>query len=402
MRWAGAALVLALAQPLAGAAPGTRSEVKQQLDSTRQAKRQLELKLKKGRQDLNRHVKVEKDILGQLRDLNREVETAKRDAQVHVRNLGLVEDRLAALKERQGQASQQEQADRQALRVQLRAVQRSRARQGAALLFGARTPAQLAARSSALRELSLSTRRDVLGLRQRLDQLEAYKTEYSHREVELVQQRSQAEAARKRALNEAARKQARLKDVRNKKDQAKQVVAGLEQAAGRMQDLMESLLKESQRLAKTRNDRGVGLRKMHQTTGGPSTLRGRAPWPVQGRVLSRFGRQRHPVFNVPVFNRNIEIAAPFGGPIKAIAAGVVEYVGEMQDFGKLVVIDHGGGLKSVYGYASAASVTKDQAVAQGDVIGEIGEHGASGQPSLYFQISQNARPQDPMRYLSRR
>jgi septal ring factor EnvC (AmiA/AmiB activator) len=136
---------------------------------------------------------------------------------------------------------------------------------------------------------------------------------------------------------------------------------------------------------------------------GASTLRGRAPWPVQGRrLLSRFGRQMHPVFNVPVFNRNIEIAAPFGSPILAIAAGTVEYVGEMQDFGKLLVIDHGGGLKSVYGYASAVTVQKGQGVTQGQGVAEVGEHGAAGEPSLYFQISQNARPQDPLRYLARR
>jgi septal ring factor EnvC (AmiA/AmiB activator) len=167
---------------------------------------------------------------------------------------------------------------------------------------------------------------------------------------------------------------------------------------------MEGLLKESRRpAAKKLNDRDGGIRKMHRTSEGPSSVGGRrVPWPVLGRVVSRFGRQKHPIFNVPVFNRNIEIAAAFGSAIKAIASGTVEYVGEMQDFGKLVVIDHGGGLKSVYGYASAVSVEKDQAVGPGDIIGEVGEHGAAGQPSLYFQISQNARPQDPMRYLSRR
>jgi septal ring factor EnvC (AmiA/AmiB activator) len=319
----------------------------------------------------------------------------------------LVEDKLTTLKERQAQASRQEAADREALRQQLRAVQRSRARQGAALLFGARTPAELGARSTALRQLSQGTRRKVLGLRKRLDLLEGYKEEYTHRESELKQQRSQAEGARQKALNESIRRQALLREVRSKKDRAKQTVASLEKSAARLQDLMDGLQKESQRLQeqrereRPRNDRGVGLKKMQPTSRGPSTVKGRVPWPVKGRVLSRFGKQRHPTFNVPVFNRNIEIAAPFGSAIKAIAAGTVEYVGEMQDFGKLVVVDHGGGLKSVYGYASTASVAKGQGVAQGDSIGEVGEHGAAGQPSLYFQISQNAKPQDPLRYLSR-
>jgi septal ring factor EnvC (AmiA/AmiB activator) len=409
-RWAAVALALALLQASAGGRAATRTEVKQQLNSTLEAKRLAEQKVKKGLKDLKHHEMMERDAVGELAQLNREVDAKKRDAQVHVHNLGLVQDRLDALRESEARVSEQEGSDRQALSVQLRAVQRSRARQGAALLFGARTPAQVAARTNALRELSLNTRRLVLGLRKRRDLIEAYEVEGTRRKEELVQQRSQAEMARKRAAAEAARKKHFLLEIQNKTvhlkrslEADKRVAASLEQRASRMQDFLETLDRErsAQNLAKARNERGIGLRKMHRAS-GPTSFRAGSPWPVKGRLLSRFGKQRHPIFNVPVFNRNIEIAAPFGGPIKAVAAGTVEYVGEMQDFGKLVVIDHGGGWKSVYGYASAASVQKDQAVAQGDIIGEVGEHGAAGQPSLYFQISQNARPQDPLRYLSRR
>lgn len=394
------ALLLALVPTYLVAATPTRAEVKQKLDQKRQEKKQLDDKLKRGRQELKLHAKEEKSLVGQIYGINRELEAAKRDQQVHVRNLTLVEDRLAALKQKQTQAGAQEEADRQALRAQLRAVQRSRARQGAVLLFSARTPAQWAARSSALRELSLGTRRKVQGLRLRLDQLEGYRQEYSQREVELSRRQSDAINARQRALREAARRQTLLKEVRQKKASAQSTVASLEESAGHLQDLMDQLAKQAVRAAKTVGKKGTA--KVLPTTNGPSTLRGRCPWPIQGRLLSRFGKQRHPVLNVNVFNRGIEIAAAYGSPIKAIAKGTVEYVGEMPEFGRLVVLDHGGGLKSVYGYGSQTLVAPGQAVAQGDPIAEVGEHGAAGQPALYFQISLKARPQDPLHYLSRR
>lgn len=395
-----AAFALALIPAWLAAAAPTRAEVKQKLDHTRLEKKQLEDKLKRGRQDVQKHVKEEKSILGQLYGINRELEAAQRDKRVHVRNLTLVEDRISALKLRQAQAAAQEQADRKALRAQLRAVQRSRTRQGAVLLFSARTPAQWSARSSALGELSAGTQRKVQGLQQRLAQLEGFRREYAQRETELSKSQREAEEARLRALKEANRRQALLKQVRQKKAGAQSTVASLEQSALRLQDLMDKLQKEAQQAAKSVGKKGTA--KVSRTSSGPSKIRGRCPWPITGKLLSRFGKQRHPVLNVNVFNRGIEIAAPYGANIKSIAAGVVEYVGEMAELGRLVVIDHGGGLKSVYGYGSQTLVAPGQEVAQGDPIAEVGDHGTAGQPALYFQISQNARPQDPLRYLSRR
>jgi len=395
------ALLLALGPPLTAAEAVTRSEVKQKLDNTRQNKKQLEQKIKQGRQTVQKHVRAEKDILGQLYGINRELEAAQRDKRVHVKNLSVVEDRLSDLKRRQAQASAQEALDRAALRSQLRAVQRARARQGAALLFSARTPAQWSARANALGELSEGTGRKVQGLRRRLEQLESFRQDYAQRETELSRRRVEAETARQKALREASRRQAALKEVRQKKAQAQGAVAALEASANRLQGLMDLLQQQAQRLAQSAAPKGGGT-KVVRTSSGPSTLRRSAPWPVAGRLLSRFGKQRHPVFNVNVYNRGIEIAAPYGATVKSVAAGTVEHVGEMPDFGRLVVVDHGGGMKSVYGYGSQALVSAGQKVAQGDPLVEVGEHGTAGQPALYFQISQNARPQDPLRYLSRR
>ena len=395
-----AALALACLPLALSAAVATRSEVRQKLDHTRQEKKDLEARLKQGRQAVKQHAKEEKNILGQLYGINRELEAAQRDKRVHVKNLGLVEDRITALRQRQAQAGAQEQADRLALRAQLRAVQRSRARQGAALLFSARTPAQWAARTSALGELSAGTRRKVEGLRERLAQLEGFRQEYSLREAELTKDQRQAEEARQRALKEAARRQGMLKEVRQKKALALSTVGQLEQSAGRLQDLMNKLQKEAQHISRTVGKSGTT--HVSRTSSAPSTLHGRCPWPIKGKLLSQFGKHRHPVFNVNVFNRGIEIAAAYGATVRSIAAGTVEHVGEMPDFGKLVVIDHGGGLKSVYGYGSQSLVAPGQEVAQGDPVVEVGEHGTAGQPALYFQISQNARPQDPLHYLSRR
>jgi murein hydrolase activator len=390
----------------------TRAEVQQKVKSTHQSLKQASRKFNQAQLKLKQDERVKKNAEVQIEAHNREVEAALRDAQVNARNLALVEDKLTAVNERSAAFRVQEAADREALRVQLRAVQRSRSRQGPALLFSARTPAEWAARAGALRELSLGTRRRVLDLRSDIDTLESYRSQADQKKLEILRRRGETDASRRAALQKKSQAQALLNAVSRRKilDQhtADERKAELEAVAGRLQSLMDDLQQASQREAELETARArqetnsSGSHRVAQTSSGPSTVHGRVPWPVTGKLLSLFGKHRHPVFNVNVFNRGIEIAAPFGTPIKAIAAGKVEHVGELQSFGQLIVIDHGGGLKSVYGYASQALVQLGQRVVQGDTIAEVGQHGAEGQPALYFQISQNAHPQDPLRYLTRR
>jgi septal ring factor EnvC (AmiA/AmiB activator) len=109
----------------------------------------------------------------------------------------------------------------------------------------------------------------------------------------------------------------------------------------------------------------------------------------------------HPVFKTPVFNRGIEIAAPFGASISAVASGRVLHAAPMEGFGELVVLDHGGGMMSVYGYGSKVLVHVGDGVAAGDTLAEVGEPDTGREPSLYFEIRQGAKALDPFTYLRR-
>ena len=95
----GAGLLLVFLAGGLDAAP-TRAEVRRNLDQTRLEKKQLDKKLLQSRLTVKQHAKEEKNILGQIYGNMRELSAAKRDMQVHVKNLTLVEDRLATLKVR--------------------------------------------------------------------------------------------------------------------------------------------------------------------------------------------------------------------------------------------------------------------------------------------------------------
>jgi murein DD-endopeptidase MepM/ murein hydrolase activator NlpD len=115
-------------------------------------------------------------------------------------------------------------------------------------------------------------------------------------------------------------------------------------------------------------------------------------WPVHGIVTSGFG------WRWGRMHEGIDIAAPSGTPIRAVAAGRIIYTGYMSGYGNITIIDHGNGLATAYAHQSAFYVGSGN-VAQGTAIGAVGTTGNSTGPHLHFEVRVNGSPVDPMGYL---
>lgn len=126
----------------------------------------------------------------------------------------------------------------------------------------------------------------------------------------------------------------------------------------------------------------------------------RAGWvgPTVGRVSSGFGPRLHPLKKVVLFHDGIDIAAPYGAPVYAMADGVVLYAGPARGFGTEVVLSHKGGVVTVYGHVSRVLVTSGP-VAAGQPIALIGNEGDSTGPHLHAEVRVDDRPVDPITWL---
>lgn len=133
---------------------------------------------------------------------------------------------------------------------------------------------------------------------------------------------------------------------------------------------------------------------------GPVT--GRLPWPAEGRLLTRFGMQRHPQFKTMVFRRGIEIAVREGEPVRAVSDGQVAYGDWYKGYGRLVIIEHGPGFYTLYGNLSRLDLNKGDRVIRGQVLGLAGETGSLKGAKLYFEIRRNGEAQDPLAWLAKR
>ena len=155
---------------------------------------------------------------------------------------------------------------------------------------------------------------------------------------------------------------------------------------------MEALVSRIERQAGERERGGKEPRKS-----GPSRFSGVSGGlvpPLVGRVTGRFGKQRDPVFDVDVENRGVDIEAASGAVVHAVGKGEVVFVGSVSGFGRVLIVQHGSGLFSVYGKAGGFSVKQGQAVAAGEAVGQLPES-PGGKSVLYLELRAGGTAIDP-------
>jgi septal ring factor EnvC (AmiA/AmiB activator) len=196
---------------------------------------------------------------------------------------------------------------------------------------------------------------------------------------------AQKDAARaKAAVDTAVRARNRLiDDLDRRRDLAAQFVAELQQAH-------------------------VELERTLASTGAASTVlalpirpfQGDLPWPLDGRVVSRFGRVTSGRFGTTIVRNGIEVAGREGTNVTAVHEGTVAFAAPFTGFGTLVIVDHGRSAFTLYGHLAETRVSAGTPVARGAVVGTLGL-APSGGAALYFEVRIDGRPVDPVQWLRR-
>ena len=122
-------------------------------------------------------------------------------------------------------------------------------------------------------------------------------------------------------------------------------------------------------------------------------------WPVLGRVTSSFGERSDPFNGEGAFHAGIDIATSYGTPVHAPADGVIAKAGPASGYGREMIIDHGGGITTIYGHLSGFAMIAGQIVKQGQTIGYIGSAGRSTGPHLHYEVRVENMPVNPHKYL---
>jgi len=133
----------------------------------------------------------------------------------------------------------------------------------------------------------------------------------------------------------------------------------------------------------------------------PRSVHGMLPLPVQmGRIAKKFGKSVHSKFGTSTYHKGIEIEADEYSPVSAILPGTVEYRGWLKGLGNVIILHHGGGFYTLSAYLHKILKPKGEQVDAGDKIGLVGDTGNNVEPSLYFELRENGKAVDPLKYFS--
>ena len=121
--------------------------------------------------------------------------------------------------------------------------------------------------------------------------------------------------------------------------------------------------------------------------------------PVDGFITGYYGRKKDERYGTVTLNKGIDIRALWGEDIKSVAPGRVVYSDNFLGYGKMVLLDHGGGYITLYSHLSTITVENGDIVGEGSLIGKVGQTGSAKEPMLHFEIRESGKSVNPMNFI---
>ena len=326
------------------------------------------------------------ELKSTVHDLADEVENLDRQASVTARAVRALDKQLASIQadveEVTGnliRAEDELAIKRAMLRHRLVEIYKQGPQYTAQVLFQAESFAQLIARYKYLHLLALRDRALVA-------RVETLRGRIGTQRLSLVSLQKTVEETR----GEKANEEARLRDLESERAGR---LAETKRAASETEARLAEIAKSEARLGSVISSIETARRKAASTSStaaaSASTISthdlGRLDWPVEGRILYRFGRVVNPNNTTTRWN-GIGIGANTGATVRAVAGGKVVVAQVIGTYGLTVIVQHGGGDYSVYGSLSRADVKKGQRVEKGDQIGAVGRSDPDLPSHLHFEI----------------
>jgi septal ring factor EnvC (AmiA/AmiB activator) len=197
-------------------------------------------------------------------------------------------------------------------------------------------------------------------------------------------------------LSRQEAEQRRLAGIEREKKRKEKELKSLRAKIARMESVVsrvERQVKERERRAR----KAAGKSAARESAEAPrlfASLSGGLSAPLAGKVVTRFGRQHDTTFDVTIENRGVEIEAPSGASVKSVGHGEVAFAGAVSGFGNVLIVQHGGGLFSVYGRMESFLVKQGEVVKKGTVVGRLPES-PSGKSVLYLELRAGGTAIDP-------
>lgn len=390
-----------------------KADAQKQLEAARSDVAELKKLLEKLQQDKSG---VQKDLrkteteMGELEKQVKELQKSLKDGEVEIQRLNQEKKKLHDARLEQ----------QRLIGIQARAAYQSGRQEYLKLLLNQQNPEkfsrtltyydylsearmeQLATFNETLRQLA-NVEQDIVNQQ---NQLLEQKSSLDARTEQLAEARKERQSALAKLNQEYSARDHKLKARQQEQAQLARVLKTIEATLARQareaeQARQRALIaaREQQRssTAAASNPGSGPLVSSGSTYGGPfAQARGKLPWPVDGRLVARYGTPRGA--DARTKWDGVLIGASAGSQVRAVHGGRVVFADWLRGAGLLVILDHGNGYLSLYGHNQSLLKDAGDVVNAGEPIATVGTSGGQDTPALYFAIRQQGRPSDPAQW----
>ena len=190
-----------------------------------------------------------------------------------------------------------------------------------------------------------------------------------------------------------------LNRIRTDKKALSNYISEKEAGVNQLESIIKRVLED-----KARFEREERIRQQQEAlkTKSFKSLAGQLPWPANGRIIAKFGRQWNPKLKTTTENPGIDIKGQPGSSIKTILGGVVTTITYIRGYGTTIIIDHGGGFYTVYSHVANIQTSVDSEVKNGEIIAYMGDSGSINGSKLHFEIWGKGQKLDPEKWLRKK
>jgi murein DD-endopeptidase MepM/ murein hydrolase activator NlpD len=352
------------------AAYANLAEEQKKLEQVQQEQQRRESQLKEVQQQKNNLIKELERLNNQLNEAENQLGQVERDIEATRKELERVTKEL--------EEAQKELEKRDDLYKQrLRAMYKNSGYGYLEVLLNAENFSDFVSRFYLVRKVAAYDISILEELKEYRDLVQAKEDEVKEKEVRMLSLRN---------------------DLRNKRDEIKTVTASRNNALAKVRNEekeLDKMLAELERTSKQITQTILSLAQKGEFIGGKFV------WPAPGYnyITSDYGWRVHPIYKTRKYHAGIDIRVPWGKKIVAAGAGKVIYANTYGGYGKTVIIDHGGGITTLYAHNSSLNVKVGTVVTAGTTIALAGSTGVSTGPHLHFEVRKNGEVVNPRPWL---
>ena len=370
----------------------SNGDYSQKINEENQRLEKIEQQIKNVKNEINNLQKKEISYLETLPKIEKLLQDAEKELQTIEKDLEFAQKEIIATEKEAVIEKEKLKEKTKLLESRLREIYKHRLTGYLEILFNSESFSDFLTRFRYIKNILSLDAEVIRDIRQQMKKIEENKIKLENREAILNLLKQEVEKEKENIEFSIQAKKSIINKLDSQKETYLKSLKELEQSSQDIKNIIEKIYKQQEEDSKKTSQNEVPTIILQPK-------KGILALPIQGKLISEYGRQKNTDYNTDTFNSGIDISVPLGQVVHAAGSGEVIYTGNIKGYGQIIIIDHGGRVTTLYAHLSKILINIGDKVKKGQSIAQAGDSGGVSSTRLHFEVRVEGKPTDPMNWL---